>query len=162
MRWKWNGKRSISNPFQYSVPSRLGNTGWRAGQRTRGATPLAAHWLASHKYLRYRRTCLWRYCRPVTRQPRSRPGAVIRRWQRNCPYKPLRGRTYAYTQNDRHHNSTGRSCRTEVTHTSVYNIIYCITDKVATNTHRQFSTLCRHMPLVSISYGALLRICLII
>ena len=39
---------------------------------------------------------------------------------------------------------------------------YCITDKVATNTHRQFSTLCRHMPLVSISYGALLRICLII
>ena len=39
---------------------------------------------------------------------------------------------------------------------------YCITDKVATNTHIQFSTLCRHMPLVSISYGALLRICLII
>lgn len=34
---------------------------------------------------------------------RSRPGAVIRRWQRNCPYKPLRGRTQADTQNDRYH-----------------------------------------------------------
>nr|DAT30346.1 MAG TPA: hypothetical protein [Caudoviricetes sp.] len=40
---------------------------------------------------------------------RLRPGAVIRRWQRNCPYKPLRGRPYAYTQNDRHHYSTGHS-----------------------------------------------------
>lgn len=87
--------RSATLSITHTAQSKSGRSAYR------GTIPLAAHRLEPSTWmLPYLPTTLLQAGHPPTR---SRPGAVIRRWQRNCPYKPLRGRTQADTQNDRYH-----------------------------------------------------------
>lgn len=85
---------------------------YRTGQRTRGATPLAAHRLEPN-------TCnaaVPAYDIVTGRSPTNpiAPRCSYPALVSYCPYWLLRGRLQADTQNDRHHYSTGHSAITSI------------------------------------------------